>query len=85
MEFRISDSHVVKNCFVTIKHLFPLVHLVGETDELVGTPPKPEVDIPTNIIHVFVENIIDPGQPFATTVCCTIFFVFFFFFFFCSF
>ena len=41
---------------------------LGETDELVGTPPKPEVDIPTNIIHVFVENIIDPGQPFATTV-----------------
>jgi len=40
----------------------------GETDELVGTPPKPEVDIPTNIIHVFVENIIDPEQPFATTV-----------------
>lgn len=40
----------------------------NETDDLIGGPPNPEFDSPTNVISVFVNKVIDPEQPFATTV-----------------
>jgi transformation/transcription domain-associated protein len=38
----------------------------GETDVLIGGPPNPENDSPSNIISVFVNKVIDPEHPFAT-------------------
>jgi len=38
----------------------------GETNELIGGPPNPDQDSPTNVISVFVNKVIDPEHPFAT-------------------
>ena len=40
----------------------------GQTDDLIGGPPNPEHDSPTNIICVFVNKIIDSDHPFRNSV-----------------
>nr|KAG5693699.1 hypothetical protein BaRGS_008341 [Batillaria attramentaria] len=39
----------------------------GEGDLLVGGPPAPELDNDDNVISVFINRIIDPDNPFATS------------------
>ena len=41
---------------------------LSQTNDLIGGPPDPEHDSPTNIISVFVNKVIDPEHPFATNV-----------------
>lgn len=40
----------------------------GETDSIVGGPPNPEQDNAENVISVFVSRVIDPENPFKTSV-----------------
>ena len=42
---------------------------LGQTNDLIGGPPNPEHDSPTNVISIFVNKVIDPEHPFATNVC----------------
>ncbi|ESP00831.1 hypothetical protein LOTGIDRAFT_140419, partial [Lottia gigantea] len=39
----------------------------GDGDKLIGGPPAPEQDNEENIISVFINRIIDPDNPFATS------------------
>ena len=40
----------------------------GETDAIIGGPPNPEQDNEENVISVFVSRVIDPDNPFKTSV-----------------
>jgi len=40
----------------------------GEGDELIGGPPNPEQDSSENVISVFVSKVINPDNPFGTSV-----------------
>ncbi|KAK6165821.1 hypothetical protein SNE40_022660 [Patella caerulea] len=39
----------------------------GNGDRLIGGPPSPEQDSEDNVISVFINRIIDPDNPFATS------------------
>ena len=43
----------------------------SETDAIIGGPPNPEQDNEENVINVFVSRVIDPDNPFKTSVCLT--------------
>lgn len=40
----------------------------GEGDALIGGPPSPEQDSNENVISVFVCKVVDPDNPFGTSV-----------------
>ena len=40
----------------------------GEGDTLIGGPPSPEQDSNENVISVFVRKVVDPDNPFGTSV-----------------
>lgn len=40
----------------------------SETDAIIGGPPNPEQDNEENVISVFVSRVIDPDNPFKTSV-----------------
>lgn len=40
----------------------------GEGDNLIGGPPNPEHDSSENVISVFVSKVINPDNPFGTSV-----------------
>lgn len=40
----------------------------GEGDNLIGGPPNPEQDSSENVISVFVAKVINPDNPFGTSV-----------------
>lgn len=40
----------------------------SETDSIIGGPPNPEQDNEENVISVFVSRVIDPDNPFKTSV-----------------
>ena len=40
----------------------------GEGDALIGGPPSPEQDSNENVISVFVSKVVDPVNPFGTSV-----------------
>ena len=40
----------------------------GEGDALIGGPPSPEQDSNENVISVFVSKVVDPDNPFGTSV-----------------
>ena len=40
----------------------------GEGDALIGGPPSPEQDSNENVISVFVRKVVDPENPFGTSV-----------------
>ena len=40
----------------------------SETDSIIGGPPNPEQDSGENVISVFVSRVIDPENPFKTSV-----------------
>ena len=40
----------------------------GEGDSLIGGPPSPEQDSHENVISVFVCKVVDPDNPFGTSV-----------------
>ena len=40
----------------------------GEGNDLIGGPPNPEQDSNENVISVFVSKVIDPENPFGTSV-----------------
>ena len=40
----------------------------GEGDGLIGGPPSPEQDSNENVISVFVCKVVDPDNPFGTSV-----------------
>jgi transformation/transcription domain-associated protein len=40
----------------------------SETDAIIGGPPNPEQDNEENVISVFVSRVIDPENPFKTSV-----------------
>ena len=40
----------------------------GEGDALIGGPPSPEQDSNDNVISVFIGKVIDPDNPFGTSV-----------------
>ncbi|XP_014255602.1 transformation/transcription domain-associated protein [Cimex lectularius] len=37
----------------------------GEGDKLIGGPPSPKLDSPDNIVSVFINQVIDPNNPFG--------------------
>ena len=39
----------------------------GEGDALIGSPPAPDQDNPENVVSTFINNIIDPDNPFGTS------------------
>ena len=43
----------------------------GEGDPLIGGPPSPEQDSNENVISVFVCKVVDPENPFGTSVSST--------------
>lgn len=40
----------------------------GGGDALIGGPPSPEQDSNENVISVFVCKVVDPDNPFGTSV-----------------
>lgn len=44
----------------------------GEGDGLIGGPPSPEQDSNENVISVFVCKVVDPDNPFGTSVSRTL-------------
>ena len=40
----------------------------SKTDDLLGGPPDPEHDSEGNIISVFINKVINPEKPFASSV-----------------
>ena len=40
----------------------------GEGNALIGGPPNPEQDSHENVISVFVRKVVDPENPFGTSV-----------------
>jgi transformation/transcription domain-associated protein len=40
----------------------------SQTDAIIGGPPNPEQDNEENVISVFVSRVIDPDNPFKTSV-----------------
>ncbi len=40
----------------------------GEGDALIGGPPSPEQDSNENVVSVFVCKVVDPDNPFGTSV-----------------
>ena len=40
----------------------------SETDAIIGGAPNPEQDNEENVISVFVSRVIDPENPFKTSV-----------------
>ena len=51
--------------------LIPMFQVSFERDEgdgLIGGPPSPEQDSNENVISVFVCKVIDPDNPFGTSV-----------------
>ena len=40
----------------------------GEGDGLIGGPPSPEQDSNENVISLFVCKVVDPENPFGTSV-----------------
>ena len=40
----------------------------SEIDMIIGGPPNPEQDSEENVISVFVSRVIDPDNPFKTSV-----------------
>ena len=50
--------------------LIPCFAISFERDEgerLIGGPPSPDQENPDNIISVFINNVIDPDNPFGTS------------------
>jgi len=50
--------------------LIPCFAISFERDEgerLIGGPPSPDQENPENIISVFINNVIDPDNPFGTS------------------
>ena len=39
----------------------------GEGDVLIGSPPAPDQDRPENVVSTFINDIINPDQPFGTS------------------
>ncbi|RWS15188.1 transformation/transcription domain-associated protein-like protein [Dinothrombium tinctorium] len=39
----------------------------GEGERLIGGPPAPELDLPDNLISVFINRVIDPDNPFGNS------------------
>lgn len=40
----------------------------GEGDALIGGLPSPEQDSNENVISVFIRKVVDPDNPFGTSV-----------------
>lgn len=40
----------------------------GEGDSLIGGSPSPEQDSNENVISVFIRKVVDPDNPFGTSV-----------------
>ena len=40
----------------------------GEGDALIGGSPSPEQDSNENVISVFIRKVVDPDNPFGTSV-----------------
>ena len=47
----------------------------GEGNALIGGPPSPEHDSNDNVISVFIGKVIDPDNPFGTSVSLAFSFV----------
>lgn len=50
--------------------LIPCFAISFERDEgerLIGSPPFPDQENPDNVISVFINNVIDPDNPFGTS------------------
>ena len=39
----------------------------GEGDKLIGSPPAPDDENNSNVVSAFIQNIIDPENPFGTS------------------
>ena len=39
----------------------------GDGDALIGSPPAPDQDRPENVVSTFINQIINPEQPFGTS------------------